>query len=260
MNTSMIYYSLQYLEYNFSIVASLSKWIYQELTIFNYDDSKFQYQLLKNTDNAKIVKELIPLVQNNSELKYCLLNLCLMTYNKNIKKKIIILLSSESININYPIDDDLYLVHIIKKNLNYKLVKLFLKNGAIISYISIKYVIIEGHYDVLQLMINYGADILSFEENFLRFSVDNNDHNTMKILLQNGCDINCDESFLLFRAARINDLKMFKFLLEYKIDVHARQDSILACDLSDAIKILLRKNGATTENGTKCKSNENERL
>src|SRR5580704_12154089 len=119
MNTSIVNLSLKYIKNNnYNLIIKLSKWIYEELILIKYNDSKLNKAL--EVEDIEVIKILINLVQNKNLLnKYMY---------KFINKIHILKLFLEN-GANVHTSNDEALIWSTRYGY-YKVVKLLLKNGA----------------------------------------------------------------------------------------------------------------------------------
>jgi ankyrin repeat protein len=162
MNTFIIHSSLKYLK--IFHVVKLSKWIYEELLIINYSDSKLEIAL--ETGDLEVVDSLINLIQNKNLLnKYVYSKI--YTFNSHFLK----------LFIKYGLDirqNDDCLLRNSSEYGHIDIVKILLKKGANIharNDWSLYYATVNGYYDIGRLLLHCGADIKVLDEcdqNFYR--------------------------------------------------------------------------------------------
>jgi len=107
---------------------------------------------------------------------------------------------------------------------------------------------IEGHFAMVKLLLDYGADI---EEELLTFVASSGHYSVAKLLIENGADVNerdRDKSTPLHHAALQGHLSVAKLLIEKGANINARNSKgetplDLAVRHSDITK-LLKRHGA----------------
>lgn len=109
-----------------------------------------------------------------------------------------------------------------------EIVKFLLDNGAII-YVddALEISCIQGWYEIVRLLIEYGADVQYGEDFALRSAIDEHHRKVVKLLLDNGADIHTHNEYPLIQACRNNDRKIVRLLLDYHADVHVDNEDPL---------------------------------
>lgn len=175
LNISLVHLSLKFIKKNYSSVSRVSRWIYFELSKFNYKESKFIKSL--NRKDIKSIKILI-------------------NFNENIN------LLSEYL-ITYCCCDHL------------NIAKLLIDYGANVHHISnyaLRYASANGYIDMVKLLLTNGADVHVLNDEPLKMASYYGHLNIIDLLLINGANVRAQNDMSLFYAKRQNHLEIVKFL------------------------------------------------
>jgi ankyrin repeat protein len=181
MNTSIINSSFQYLTNNYELIVKLSIWINEELTISQYNDSKFDSSIKSGYEKTKLI---IHIVEDKNLINEALVSIC-----------------------NPDIDP-------LKET---KLMKLLIDNGADTCFKNsraLSHACFYGSYNKVKLLLENGADAHANNDRALRWAYDNRDKKITKLLIQYGANISSFNTLISF------NLKGLKFYRKIENKLH----------------------------------------
>lgn len=79
-----------------------------------------------------------------------------------------------------------------------------------------------GNIDMVQLLLKYGADVHACEDRALRVACDNSDPGIAKLLLEHGADVHAKDDAAILIASETEDSDLLELLLKYGANVNAR--------------------------------------
>lgn len=219
INVSMLVTSFKYLR-DYKLICSTSTWIYQELSMIKYSDSK----LIKSfkTEDIEVTESITHL---------------------NKDKILLDKLLSKAFYCNQMFEDMIY-----------RLVKILLQNGANIHIRNDKILRTAARYNylkILKLALQYGADIHAKNEQALITTASKGYIESFLLLFEQGADIHINNEEPFREACENDHIEIVLLLLQNDVDVHANDNQALksACSYNNKhIAKLLIENGATIRN------------
>lgn len=185
MNTFMLVNSFRYVCNNFDLLVSISPWIYQELSIINYDDDKL-YSSLKN--DFEVAESIIHLNEDKNVLD----SLLFYTYSWRI------IFDSE-------VD-------------TYRRLKLLLEAGADVHTANDETLVGAcefGNIQEVTLLLEYGADVYEQNNRPLRSAVETGCIEVVRLLLETGADARTCIDYTEPDGYNYFDHEIAELLLEY---------------------------------------------